>query len=317
MPDAPLTGTRKANFSDIYLQPDPRQYYRVLSRLDYQIPRRALPVFREVLAASRQDGRNRTVLDICCSYGINSAQLFSAPGFYGHGETAWPAGPAAAEPAAAEPADREAAWYASQDRAGLSPADLAAADRRRHAGRAVALPTGGLTVRGLDVSAPAIDYACRAGLLTRGWAEDLEAHDPSPDLAAGIADTGLIISTGGFGYVTGRTFERVLRAVREPENLWLAVFVLRVFDYAPVADLLSSYGLVTESLGTTFRQRRFADDAERQAALYDVRSRGLDPAGKEATGWYHTECFLTRPAADAARLPAPALLAPALRQQAA
>lgn len=284
MPDAPLTGTGKANFDDIYTRPDPRAYYEVLSRLDYQIPRRATPVFRTVLAASRRGGRDRTVLDVCCSYGINSAQLLSAPG--------------------REPAE---SWYAGREAAGLSPAELADADRRRYAGR-----HGGLTVLGLDASAPAIGYARRAGLLTWGWAEDLESGDPSPELAAGIADVGLIVCTGGVGYVGRRTFERLLSAVRNPGDLWLAVFVLRVFDYTPIADLLRDYGLVTESPGLTFRQRRFADDAERQAAITDVRRRGLDPAGKETSGWYHAECFLTRPAAEAARVPARDLLAPAL-----
>lgn len=314
MPDAPLTGTTKANFDDIYSQPDPRRYYRVLSRLDYQIPRRALPVFRTVLRASRRDGRDRTVLDVCCSYGINSAHLFSPDGPPADGalpdgalpDGALPDGAAAAGP-------RPDLWYAGRDTAGLSPAALAEADRRRHAdgGR------GGLTVLGLDASASAIGYARRAGLLTQGWAEDLETGDPSPGLAAGIAGVGLIISTGGVGYVGRRTFERLLRAVRDPGDLWLAVFVLRVFDYTPIADVLSGYGLVTEDLGMTFRQRRFADDTERQAAIHDVRRRGLDPAGKEESGWYHAECFLTRPAAEAARVPAADLLAPALRQQAA
>lgn len=288
MPDAPLIGTRKANFDDIYTQPDPRKYYRILSRLDYQIPRRAMPVFKAVLEASRRDGRDRTVLDVCCSYGINSAQLLSS--------------------AASRPAE---CWYASRDAAGLSTAELAEADRRRYAGR-----HGGLTVLGLDSSAPAIGYARRAGLLTWGWAEDLESDEPSAELAAGIADVGLIVSTGGVGYVGRRTFERLLGAVRDPEDLWLAIFVLRVFDYTPIADLLGAYGLVTEKLGATFRQRRFADDAERQAALHDVRRRGLDPAGEEASGWYQAECFLTRPAAEAARVPASALLDEALKDAA-
>ena len=288
MADAPLTETSKADFTDIYLQPDPRRYYKTLSRLDYQVPERALPAFRAVLEASRRDGRMRTVLDVCCSYGINSALLFGPDRMPG------------------------AAWYTSRVAARLSPEELAEADRRRSAGR-----HGGLTILGLDASAPAIGYARRAGLLTRGWSEDLEANDPSPELAAGIADVGLIISTGGVGYVTRRTFEKLLTSIRDPRDLWLAIFVLRVFDYTPIADLLSDYGLVTENAGVSFRQRRFADDAEREAAIADVRRRGLDPAGKEASGWFHADCFLTRPAAEAARVPVAELLAPALRQQAA
>ena len=86
------------------------------------------------------------------------------------------------------------------------------------------------------------------------------------------------------------------------------MFVLRVFDYAKVAALLKEYGLVTERLPLTFPQRRFVNDGERTAAIRDVKRRGLDPAGKEADGWYHADCFLTRPAA-AASVPAQQLLA--------
>jgi hypothetical protein len=287
--EAPETDTTKADFSDIYSRPDPRRYFKVLAGLDYQIPRQALPVMRAVLEASHRSGEPRTVLDVCCSYGINSSLLFSD-----------------GDPTAV------AARYASRELAALSPDELAAADRQRYAaGRE------GLTVLGLDASAPAIGYATQAGLLAQGWAEDLEGNDPSPELAAGLADVGLVISTGGVGYVGRPTFEHLLTAMRDPRDLWLCIFVLRVFDYAPIEDLLSSYGLVTEKLAMTFPQRRFSDTAEREAAIRDVTRRGLDPAGREASGWFHAECFLTRPAAAAAAVPATTLLAHALRQRAA
>lgn len=81
---------------------------------------------------------------------------------------------------------------------------------------------------GLDVSAPAIDYAVRSGLLAQGWAENLETSDPSPTLAAGVRDIGMIISTGGVGYVRHRTFDRLLQVIRDPHDLWSAIFVLRM-----------------------------------------------------------------------------------------
>lgn len=279
-PGNPLPSGRKADFSHIYAQPDPRQYFRVLDELDYQIPQRALPVFRAVLAASRRDGRNRTVLDLCCSYGINSALLLSR----------------------GDPA-QVAARYLSPAAARLSSGEMAEADWGYFAGR-----RGDPRILGLDASTPAITYATRAGLLDKGWAEDLEAAPPSAELRAGVADVGLIICTGGVGYIGVPTFERLLQAIRDPADLWLVVFVLRVFDYAKVAALLKEYGLVTERLPLTFPQRRFANDGERTAAIRDVKRRGLDAAGKEADGWYHADCFLTRPAA-AASVPAQQLLA--------
>jgi hypothetical protein len=165
-------------------------------------------------------------------------------------------------------------------------------------------------VLGFDVSRPAIDYAVGTGLLGAGWAEDLESADPSAELVSGVAETGMVVCTGGVGYVGPRTFERLLRGMDDPQDLWLVVFVLRVFDYSEIAAVLAEFGLVTEQVeGTTFAQRRFADRAERRAAVLDVTRRGLDPAGREADGWYHTDCFVTRPAAAAAARPLSELLA--------
>ncbi|MBO0840087.1 MAG: hypothetical protein J2O49_04625, partial [Sciscionella sp.] len=185
---------------------------------------------------------------------------------------------------------RTLAWYGDPATDELTPDQLAALDARRRRRNT------DVTVLGLDASVPAIRYATRAGLIADGWAENLEDAEPSTALAGGIADVGMIISTGGFGYVTHRTFARLLRTIRAPEDLWLVIFVLRVFDYTDMITLLADYGLVTERIGDTFRQRRFATADERAAAIHDVRARGLDPTGKESDGWYHAECFLSRPA---------------------
>lgn len=280
--DGALVSTRKADFTDIYAQPDPRAYYRELCQLDYQIPQRALQIVEATLAASGA----RTVLDVCCSYGINAALLR-------HDLTL----------------DELAARYADPERDDLSPAEMLADDqafltpRRRRPN---------LRVLGLDSSAPAIDYAVRAGMLTGGFSENLEGGEPSGELVEGVRDVGLVISTGGVGYVGTRTFDRLLDAVPNAGELWLAVFVLRVFDYSEIAATLADHGLVTEKLPGTHRQRRFADRDEYEAANLDVTRRGLDPEGREADGWYHAECYLTRPAAEAARVPAAELLAAAL-----
>ncbi|MBA2416257.1 MAG: hypothetical protein H0V64_10310 [Geodermatophilaceae bacterium] len=273
--DEALIGSAKADFTSIYDQADPRAYFRTLGGLDYQIPQQSLPVLQAVLAASQRDGRPRTVLDVCCSYGINAAllrydvQLAEIRARY--------ADPASDDLSVEELIEADARFYA---------------ERRR---------SPDVPVLGLDIAESAIDYACRAGLITGGFAEDLESADPSPVLAAGVREVGLIISTGGVGYVGHPTFDRLLQVVKSPEDLWLAVFVLRAFSYDDIAGMLAGYGLVTEHVpDVTFRQRRFADRSEYDAAIHDVELRGLDPAGKEAEGWYHAECFITRPAAAVA-----------------
>jgi len=284
--DGAMIGERKADFTEIYAAPDPRAYYRTLHPLDYQIPQQALPVLESVITAAGRTGGPRTVLDVCCSYGINAALLR-------HQVTLEELG----------------ARYTGPDVDDLTPDTLLDAERAFFASRC---RRPNLTVVGLDTSAPAIDFAVNAGLLTDGWAEDLESSAPSPALVSGIRDVGVVICTGGVGYVGPPTFDRLLAALPQPQDLWLAVFVLRVFAYDEIAATLARYGLVTEKLPGTFRQRRFADRVEYEAANHDVALRGLDPTGKEADGWYHAECFLTRPAAEAARLPAADLLAAAL-----
>lgn len=265
----PLSAESKADFTTIYAQPDPRAYFRTLRPLDYQVPQHALPVIESVLDASGA----RTVLDVCCSYGINAALLR-------HDVDLDTIGARAADPT----------------RAALSPDDVIEDDAAFYATQ---LRRPDVEVLGLDASAPAIGYGLRTGLLADGWAEDLEDSDPSPALDTGLHDVGLVVCTGGVGYVGRPTFERILEAVGDPQDLWLAVFVLRVFDYTEIAAVFEKYGLVTEKLPDTFPQRRFADAEEQQAAVHDVAARGLDAAGKEAAGWYHADCWITRPSTAA------------------
>lgn len=260
----------KADFTTIYSRPDPRAYFRTLRPLEYQVPQHAAPVIEAVLEAS---GRP-TVLDVCCSYGINAALLRLDVDL----DTL---GARAADPA----------------RALLPPEEVITSDAAFHAAH---LRRPEVRVLGLDASAPAIDYGVRTGLLTAGWAEDLESAEPSPALVAGVADVGLVVCTGGVGYVGRETFARVLGAVGKPEDLWLAVVVLRVFDYTEIVAVFEPFGLVTEKLPGTVPQRRFADRDEQDAAIADVESRGLDPAGREAAGWYHADCWVTRPASSMA-----------------
>lgn len=273
--DGNLTATHKADFGDIYSAPDPRPYFSSLLALDYQIPQQATPVVERVLDLAADEGGPPRVLDLCCSYGVNSAMLFG------------PDGPA--------PAARR---YASPEVASLTSAELAAADRRYYRPRRVPAH-----VTGLDVSSAGIGYGLDAGLLDAGFVADLEAGGPSADLGGAVRDVRLVVCTGGYGYVGPATFRRLLSAVADASALWLVVFVLRVFDYAPTVELLAEHGLVTVRLPGTYPQRRFADPEEQRAAVEDVRSRSLDPTGLESDGWFHAECFLTHPATAVTRTP--------------
>lgn len=264
----------KANFDDIYDQPDPRGYFNALGDLSYSIPQHAHPVFVQVLRARQGAATQQmSVLDVGCSYGLNAALLrcdLSMQDLFDH--------------------------YSDRRLAQLSPEELAATDRSFYRDRRRAASP---RVLGIDLASRALAYAEAVGLLDASWAQNLESEEPSAGLTAGMADVDLITSTGCVGYVTEKTFGRLLDAAPD-DPPWVATFVLRMFDYSQIAAVLAERGLVTERLeGVTFEQRRFASPHEQASARAAVQERGLDPRGKEDDGWFHTEFFLSRPAGDA------------------
>lgn len=265
----PETREHKTDFTGIYTAPDPRPYYTTLTPLEYQVPDNALPLIESAIDAPGRTSRARTVLDLCCSYGINSALLRHGVGVADLG--ARYAEPALDGVAGAALADADAAWFASR--------------RRR----------SDLTIFGQDIAAPAVDYAKRAGLLDGGWADNLEIDDPSPEFEGAMSDVGTVVCTGGVGYIGEPTLGRVLAATGTTD-VWFVMFVLRVWSYDAISAFFDGHGFATEKMPGTFRQRRFASGSEQEAAIHDVEARGLDPAGKEADGWFHAECFVTRPA---------------------
>ncbi|KZL82439.1 methyltransferase type 12 [Colletotrichum incanum] len=273
-----FNNARKADFKSIYNQPDPRAYFAALTPLKYQIPDHALPFVNRVIELSSSTHQTSTnggakssekILDVCCSYGINAALL-------------------------RHDLDLEsmATHYASNPK--LSAREQVAADKRFFASRQC---HSGIEIVGLDVAPEPISYAVETGLLASGFAENLETADPSPALRSALRDVNVVVCTGGVGYVSTPTFSRIAACVRDPENLWMVTFVLRVFSFEEVADKLrEEHGLVTEKVeGMMFRQRQFTSSEEQKAAVEDVRRKGLDESGLEGDGWFWAECWVTRP----------------------
>jgi hypothetical protein len=275
----------KANFADIYREPDPRIYFASLGACDYAIPEHAKPVFAALIEALREtrEREHLTLLDLGCSYGVNGALLkhgLSLDDLYRH-----------------------YADMAESDRAALVKSDKALVER--------AETDPALLVVGLDASLEAVKYATDAGFVDVGVAANLETATPSPAAARMIAPADMVISTGCVGYVTEDTFARILDLtdVFPGPSPWIASFVLRMFPYNPIALTMADHGLVTEKLeGVTFIQRRFADEAEQNEVLKRLDSLGIDPTGHEADGYFHAELYLSRPWDEAAALPLPALI---------
>ncbi|KAI0175066.1 hypothetical protein BJ166DRAFT_607078 [Pestalotiopsis sp. NC0098] len=204
--DTPLARDEKFDFDFFYNQADPRPYFAALSTLGYQIPRQALPILRRILQVSGKTNHSavtpRKVLDVCCSYGINSTLLKCDVSM-----------------------DSMARYY--RESAGLSPSERIAVDRQYFARR---MCNSDLEIIGLDVASKAVHYGAATGLLASGWVENLEIQAPSGELCKELRDVSLVICTGGVGYVGADTFGRIAASVADPANLWVVSFVLRTFD---------------------------------------------------------------------------------------
>lgn len=268
---------KMTSFDEVYDQPDPRPFFRLLGNWDYQTPHHAQEVFRRLAAARRRAARAPvTVLDICCSYGINAALLnhsLTMADLYEH--------------------------YTSPRAAALTTEELIAWDRAYYA--AHRLPDTHRVI-GLDIAANAISYARAVGLLDEGFAENLEAAPPTPALRHAAQPTLLVTLTGGASFLSPRTFQPLLAAAHE--QVWVAAFVLRTCSYRPIADGLTPYGLTTEKAAAlSYPQRRFTSVHEQRYATAAVTAAGEDPRGKETEGYFHAALYLSRPAKDVAALP--------------
>lgn len=273
--------TGKLSLDHIYNRPDPREYFSTLRQLDYCIPGLAKPVFRRLLDARREESgeTDAKLVDVGCSYGINAALLkhdLSMDDLY-----------------------RLYAGTQAEDAGVLLERDRAlfteAVDDH-------------LSVVGVDAAERAIAYAVDVGILDAGITTNLETDEPSRADLRAVEDVDMIISTGCVGYVTETSLEQLVDAGRD-KGAWMANFVLRMFDYEPVADMLAERGYQTETLeGALFPQRRFISREEQEHVFDNLARRGLTPQPAELDGWYLAELHVSRPA-NHAGAPLEALLA--------
>lgn len=266
----------KAEFNNIYNYPDPRGYFSVLGALDYMIPDVAEPIIRQILATRASLHGVNTVLDVGSSYGINAATHRFPVNFASLRQR-----------------------YARREMLELSPEQLIELDRHFY----LSWPDIGVArFIGLDASEAAIRYSTDAGLHIDGVAADLETGDLTAVESSILSSANVILSTGAIGYVTDRTYRKLLDVVAE--GVWIVSFVLRLFPYDEFVAAFAERGLVTEKLtSTTFVQRRFRDSDEFERSLAVLRARGIDTRGFEADGLFQAELFLSRPVADAKALP--------------
>lgn len=261
---APPGTPGKRDFTALYTSPDPRPYFSYFSTLEYGVVGAGARLFRRLLEEVGSDG---AVADVCCSYGQDAALLNH------HVD------------------DRELfAHWTDPDLADLDRAELLRRDRAWFAERR---RDDAVTVLGLDVSVPAVEYGLAAGLLDGGRAGDPET-DPDVDLSVFAPVDGVVV-TGGIGYVGERTFARLLDHVEEPP--WVCGLVLRWVDLGPVARMLAGRGYrVQVGEDHPVLQRRVVDDEERAAMLAGLAALGRVPGDLERSGCHAAIPFLATPA---------------------
>ncbi|MEP3277272.1 MAG: class I SAM-dependent methyltransferase [Stappiaceae bacterium] len=275
----------KARMNHIYDQSEPSAYFRELKKLGYAIPNEAKPIFQNLIAhlQQRQDDPVH-LLDLGCSYGVNAALLkhdLSMPDLYRHWGQNRPV----------DETPKEAVEYHQRYFAGLDePQDI--------------------EVIGLDVAENAVAFAKDVGLLDVGLTCNLETQPLPTSAEEELAQVDLVTSTGCVGYVTEKSFERLLPVITSDRPPWIANFVLRMFPFDAIEETLSGWGYVTEKFeGQTYVQRDFASTLEQGQVLEQLKEEGIDPAGKEAEGDLLAEFYLSRPTQDVADMPIDRLFA--------
>jgi hypothetical protein len=274
----------KANMDGIYDQRDPRAYFRELRMLGYAIPSSAKPTFQKLIGNLQFRQENPVhVLDIGCSYGVNAALLkydLTMAELYDH--------------------------WCDRSLIGATYEDVIAHDQRFM--DSLDYHTD-ISVTGLDLAESAISFAEDSGLLDEGLALNLETEALPEDAKENLAGVDLVMSTGCVGYVTEKSFERLLPAVTKRKSPWMGNFVLRMFPFDVIEKTLNDWGYVTEKLeGRTFLQRNFASAIEQEQVLEQLCDQNIDPTGKEADGQLLAEFYLSRPAKNVAYMPIDQLL---------
>jgi len=265
------------DFARVYNLPDPRSYYRALQPLDYRLPDITcgyLESHAAAIAAFRGKERLR-LLDFACGYAPNGALLkheLSLAALY--------------------------AFYAENtpmDAAG----DPIALDRPFFAARR--RDSTPFEVGGLDIADRALRYAQDCGLLDRAFAQDLTAAEPDADLRAFVAETDIVVETGGHAPMFAVSFAKLLDGDATP---WFLYCLRGDVDDRPLNVMFAERGYRIEACSPApFRYRKLMNERERARVVSAAQELGRDPNEHFRDGYFLNPLLLARPEADAADLP--------------
>jgi hypothetical protein len=266
---------QKEDFSVIYNQPLPDAYFRRLGPLNYQIPRHGMTVIGHVMALIQSISHKSTLtlLDLCCSYGINAMLLkleLSLQQLY-H-------------------------YFAREVRKPVSQLELLQyLEQDRHFFEAHAHQNSGVQVLGIDTATNALQYAQLTGLLDQGFAVNLEQAAIPASLAKILPTVDLITVTGGLSYIGPETFRKLLRACY-PHRPWICCFPLRTVDCCPLIQVFEQFDFsVDTQQDQLFPQRLFASSDERASVVKSLQAQQLSPLPELESNYLYAKVLLARP----------------------
>jgi len=270
--------TGKIVLDDIYNCSDPVSYFSKLKPLEYSIPQNAKPVFERVLDAYNEvkDVSHTKVVDLGCSYGVHAAILkydLEMSDLY--------------------------KLYGEQNVRSLDRNDLLERDRKFFSN---GNQPNDLEVVGIDIADKAAAYAEEAEILDSAIVADLENEELDSEHKQLLADADLVISTGCIGYVSEKTIKKIVD-VANGHKPWMAHYVLRMFPFDAIQELMAEKGYVTAKGSEAVKQRKFASRLEQEQVLDNLIDMGIDPSGFETEGWYYADLYLSRPVADVTSVP--------------
>jgi hypothetical protein len=262
---------KKLNLNQVYNLRDPEPYYQAINQYEYDLPERAKPYFQKIINTYRQyeSLHSLKILDIGCSYGINAALLKfnkSITEIYQH--------------------------YTNPLR--LQQSEIS----RRHLDSKWLHESSfdeGLQFIGLDSAEKAVNYATESQLIQSGFSTNLEKFPLLKQDYTNLQNINLLISTGCIGYITKVTFDKILSALRNLDQLWGAVFVLKMFDLSGIKKTFAKYNLALVETGVTVKQRKFSSVEEKESMINFLEKQGLSAEDEKESDNFFAQLFLILP----------------------
>jgi len=265
----------KEDWSDVYVQPTPAAYFKIISEKEYGVPDYALQYLRPLLKKLQTElQRPVNIIDIGASYGIMSTllrhdlTLEQLIDFFLKNEQT---------PTGAEIEK----FYMTQE--------ICHTDYQFYLS---------------DNSQQAMDFSERVQVCEKAYCFDMR-HEALPvALKPIIEKTDLFIATGSLGYIGEYFFEQIFSIISNKHLSPLFGFVVyRAFYSSEIEKVFENYNYTLIKTNVPFKKgRRFANSSEQKKAIESLHQRNIDTVGFEDEGYYACEFYLGVPLLEEKRL---------------